>query len=76
MDPDVVREGGKLRCSDCHRPLIIKKNKVICPRCEFIFQVKFCCTRCNYHTSNRILFELHLLFARHNYLIWRKKNEK
>lgn len=34
------------------------------------------CTRCNYSSNSSILFEIHLLFARHNYLIWNKISKK
>ena len=34
---------------------------------------KAICLRCSFTTSSRLLFEFHLLVARHNYLIWGKK---
>ena len=35
---------------------------------------KLICTRCSFESKHKIIFELHLLFARHNYLIWKNKN--
>ena len=30
------------------------------------------CTRCAFVTNSKILFEIHLIIKKHNYLIWKK----
>lgn len=75
MDPHLEKTGKIYRCSKCHIKVKVKNYKILCPECEFVFDeyLRLNCTRCNFGSNSRIIFELHLFFARHNYLIWRKK---
>lgn len=38
-------------------------------------KINYICTRCHFVTNHKLLFEIHLILKRHNYLFWRKNED-